>query len=120
MQPGLRGRRRECEVIDGVLATVRSGESGVLVLRGEEGTGKTALLDHLADGATGVSPVPSLVVTPGRWRVKAAPRPGAPPSRHPASGSSRSAASNPRSGETVDRRSVPRSRPAPGSHASRA
>ena len=53
MQPGLRGRRRECEVIDDLLATVRTGESRVLVLRGEAGTGKTALLEHLAGSATG-------------------------------------------------------------------
>ena len=53
MQPGLLGRRRECEVIDDLLATVRTGESRVLVLRGEAGTGKTALLEHLAGSATG-------------------------------------------------------------------
>lgn len=53
MHPRLRGRRRECEVIDGLLATVRTGESRVLVIRGEAGTGKTALLDHLAASASG-------------------------------------------------------------------
>ena len=53
MHPRLRGRRRECEVMDALLATVRTGESRVLVLRGEAGTGKTALLDHLAGSATG-------------------------------------------------------------------
>ena len=53
MHPRLRGRRRECEVMDALLATVRTGKSRVLVLRGEAGTGKTALLDHLAGSATG-------------------------------------------------------------------
>ncbi len=53
MQPRLRGRQRECEVIDDLLATVRTGESRVLVLHGEPGTGKSALLDHLASRATG-------------------------------------------------------------------
>jgi len=52
MGPSLRGRRRECEVLDDLLATARTGESRVLVLRGEAGTGKTALLDHLATSAT--------------------------------------------------------------------
>ncbi len=52
MQPRLRGRRRECEVLDDLLASVRTGESRVLVLRGEAGIGKTALLDHLAGGAS--------------------------------------------------------------------
>ena len=53
MQPRLRGRRRECEVLDDLLASVRTGESRVLVLRGEAGIGKTALLDHLAGSASG-------------------------------------------------------------------
>ncbi len=53
MQPGLRGRRGECEVLDELLARVRKGESGVLVLRGEAGIGKTALLERLAGSASG-------------------------------------------------------------------
>ena len=53
MDPGLRGRRRECELMDSLIATVRTGESRVLVLRGEAGTGKTALLEHLAASASG-------------------------------------------------------------------
>ncbi|HEX6340701.1 ATP-binding protein [Umezawaea sp.] len=47
--PVLRGRRREREALDGLLRDVRSGRSRVLVLRGEAGAGKTALLDHLAE-----------------------------------------------------------------------
>jgi hypothetical protein len=36
-----------------LLATVREGRSGVLVLRGEAGIGKTALLDHAVETASG-------------------------------------------------------------------
>jgi hypothetical protein len=39
---GLRGRRRECEALDQLLARVQAGGSAVLVLRGEPGIGKTA------------------------------------------------------------------------------
>jgi DNA-binding CsgD family transcriptional regulator len=53
MQPALRGRPRECEVLDDLLASVRTGESRVLILRGEAGIGKTALLEHLAGSASG-------------------------------------------------------------------
>src|SRR5690349_6861209 len=42
----LRGRRDECAVVDGLLRGARSGRSGVLVVRGEAGIGKTALLDY--------------------------------------------------------------------------
>src|SRR3954449_8975558 len=51
MQPRLRGRRPECDVLDDLLARVRTGQSRVLVLRGEAGIGKTALLDCLAGSA---------------------------------------------------------------------
>ena len=49
----LRGRRNECEALDRVLANVRSGQSQVLVVRGEPGVGKTVLLDYLAERAQG-------------------------------------------------------------------
>nr|WSX75404.1 AAA family ATPase [Streptomyces sp. NBC_00899] len=49
----LRGRRRECEVLDGLISGVESGSSAVLVLRGDAGIGKSALLDHLAARAAG-------------------------------------------------------------------
>ncbi|NYJ34808.1 helix-turn-helix transcriptional regulator [Nocardiopsis aegyptia] len=42
----LRGRDEETARIDAVLAAARSGRSGALVLRGEAGIGKSALLDH--------------------------------------------------------------------------
>ncbi len=47
----LRGRRREQEVLDHLLRAVRAGSSRVLVLRGEAGAGKTAMLDYLAERA---------------------------------------------------------------------
>ncbi|MEE6167608.1 MULTISPECIES: helix-turn-helix transcriptional regulator [unclassified Mycolicibacterium] len=42
----LRGRAAECETLRGVVADARSGISRTLVLRGEAGVGKTALLDY--------------------------------------------------------------------------
>jgi DNA-binding CsgD family transcriptional regulator/tetratricopeptide (TPR) repeat protein len=49
----LRGRRDECAVLDRVLADARSGQSQVLVLRGDAGIGKSALLEHLVERAEG-------------------------------------------------------------------
>ena len=40
-------------MLDRLLQDVRSGQSGVLVLRGEAGVGKSALLDHLRGRASG-------------------------------------------------------------------
>src|SRR5262245_17860910 len=45
---GLRGRRRECGVLGRLIEALRAGESRVLVIRGEPGVGKTALLDYVA------------------------------------------------------------------------
>jgi DNA-binding CsgD family transcriptional regulator len=50
----LRGRRIECETLDRLMSAVRAGESRTLVLRGEPGVGKTALLDYMVDAAAGV------------------------------------------------------------------
>ncbi len=49
----LQGRRAECEMLDQLVADVRAGGSRILILRGEPGTGKTALLDYLAQRAAG-------------------------------------------------------------------
>ncbi|WP_207944716.1 ATP-binding protein [Actinomadura rubrisoli] len=50
----LRGRRAEQSVIDELLDNARSGVSGALVVRGDPGIGKTALLDYAADRADGL------------------------------------------------------------------
>jgi DNA-binding CsgD family transcriptional regulator len=47
------GRRKECAELDRLLAGVRAGQSRALVLRGEAGVGKSALLEYLLDGAAG-------------------------------------------------------------------
>lgn len=51
--PELRGRSLERMEIDRALKSVQDGESAVLVLRGEAGIGKTALLQYCARQATG-------------------------------------------------------------------
>src|SRR5690349_20472804 len=47
------GRARECRSLDQLLDAVRNGQSRVLVVRGDAGTGKSALLQHLVAGARG-------------------------------------------------------------------
>jgi ATP-dependent Clp protease ATP-binding subunit ClpA len=49
----LLGRRSECEALDRLLGAVRRGESRALVVRGEAGVGKTALLEYLVERASG-------------------------------------------------------------------
>ena len=49
----LRGRRAECRVLDRLLDSVRGGESRALVVRGEAGVGKTALLEYVVERASG-------------------------------------------------------------------
>src|SRR5215468_3164515 len=52
----LYGRHQECAAVDRLLQAVREGRSGVLVLRGEAGVGKSALLAYAAgDQAVGVT-----------------------------------------------------------------
>ena len=50
---GLLDRELEREVLDRLVAGVCAGQSRVLVLRGEAGVGKTALLGHLSRAANG-------------------------------------------------------------------
>src|SRR5580692_5203712 len=47
----LRGRGQQCRALDGLLEEVRAGRSRALVVRGEPGIGKTALLGYAAETA---------------------------------------------------------------------
>jgi predicted ATPase len=49
----LRGRQDECDVLDRLLKEVRTGQSQVLVVRGEPGVGKSALLEYVIQSASG-------------------------------------------------------------------
>jgi DNA-binding CsgD family transcriptional regulator len=49
----LRGRRAECAVLDGLAAGLSSGSGRALLIRGEAGVGKSALLDYLVARSTG-------------------------------------------------------------------
>src|SRR5690242_18592624 len=51
--PKLIDRRAERAVLDRALADVRAGQGRALVIRGEAGVGKTALLDYLVKRSTG-------------------------------------------------------------------
>jgi DNA-binding CsgD family transcriptional regulator len=50
---GLTDRHAECAVLGRLVAAVRAGESRALVVHGEPGVGKTALLEYLAGQASG-------------------------------------------------------------------
>jgi hypothetical protein len=49
----LLGRSDECQTLERLISGARSGESQVLVLRGEAGVGKTALLEYVVERASG-------------------------------------------------------------------
>src|SRR5438309_9135344 len=49
----LRGRPNERDALDRELQRVRAGESSVMVVHGEAGVGKTALLGYVAERASG-------------------------------------------------------------------
>lgn len=53
-RPTLYGRQVECEMLAGLVGGARRGHGAVLVVRGEPGTGKTALLDYAAGLAAGM------------------------------------------------------------------
>jgi DNA-binding CsgD family transcriptional regulator len=53
----LRGRTGECELLGDLVAAIHRGESRSLVLRGEAGIGKTALLEHLVATAANLTVV---------------------------------------------------------------
>src|SRR5215213_8703653 len=50
-EPTLRGRVDECALLDSLVDAVRRGEGRSLVVRGEAGIGKTALLEYLVGSA---------------------------------------------------------------------
>src|SRR2546421_8112302 len=50
----LHGRAKEQSAVDALLADARAGRGGALVMRGEPGIGKSALLDHAAQRADGL------------------------------------------------------------------
>ncbi|HUE27098.1 MAG TPA: ATP-binding protein, partial [Solirubrobacteraceae bacterium] len=51
--PALHDRRSERKVLEGLLEAVRGGQSRVLVVSGEPGVGKTALLEFAIESASG-------------------------------------------------------------------
>ena len=51
----LRGRTDECALLDALIGDVRRGESRSLVVRGEAGIGKTALLEYMIASAPGLT-----------------------------------------------------------------
>jgi DNA-binding CsgD family transcriptional regulator len=60
----LRGRRAECGALDELLEGVRGGRGAVLVVRGEAGVGKTALLDYAVESAPDLRSVRAAGVEP--------------------------------------------------------
>jgi DNA-binding CsgD family transcriptional regulator len=56
------GREADCARIDELLAGARRGRSGALVIRGEAGVGKTALLDYAAEQGQGMTVLRALGV----------------------------------------------------------
>ena len=56
------GRDRECARIERLLECARAGAAGALVVVGEAGIGKTALLDFATERAEGMSVVRAVAV----------------------------------------------------------
>ena len=65
-QNTLRGRDAECTALDVLLDAARRGESRTVVLRGEPGVGKTALLDYAIGSAQDFASCEPSVSSP-RW-----------------------------------------------------
>src|SRR3954471_19059970 len=58
----LRGRAAECAQLEDLVSAIRRGESRALVVRGEAGIGKTALLQHLIASASDLTVVRAIGV----------------------------------------------------------
>jgi GTPase SAR1 family protein len=58
------GRACECALLDGLGGAVRQGESRSLVLRGQAGIGKTALLEYAIESASDFTVVRAVGVDP--------------------------------------------------------
>ena len=65
--PRLLGRRSECAALDELVASVRAGPSRALVLRGEAGVGKTALLEYLVAARVGLRASRGRRASSPRW-----------------------------------------------------
>jgi hypothetical protein len=62
----LLGRRRERAVLERLLDTSRDGHGAVLVVHGDPGVGKTALLEYAVEAGEGFASF-RLRVSRGRW-----------------------------------------------------
>jgi hypothetical protein len=80
-QAVLFGRRGECVTLNGLVAGARAGQSQVLVVRGEAGIGKSALLDYLETNAAGLAASRGRPVLRPRWSSPARLRPAVPRSK---------------------------------------
>lgn len=67
--PALVGRELERALVDELLGRARLGRSETLVVRGEAGIGKTALLEYAVDHAEGMTVVRALGVEARRRRT---------------------------------------------------
>jgi hypothetical protein len=63
-RPALRGRSSECALLDDLVSAVRRGESRSLVVCGEAGIGKSALLEYLTASASDLAVIPAVQPQP--------------------------------------------------------
>jgi ABC-type transport system involved in cytochrome c biogenesis ATPase subunit len=66
---GFLGRTTERKFLEGILAKVREGQSAAVVIRGEPGIGKTALLRHAARQASSLR-VAQIAGVQRRWNSR--------------------------------------------------
>jgi len=63
----LLGRQREREVLDRLLEAARRGDGRALVVHGEPGVGKTALLDYTVEAGPEAITLDVLIKDPEYW-----------------------------------------------------